>query len=898
VLPEAGLEQVLGARERAEAALRRSEERYRDIFNAAADVMVLRDADFRVVDVNAAFVAQSGFSREEALGKDQVLGGNLEPDAVSRARHAKVLAGEPAVVETVRVRKDGGRIDVELHCMPVHHQGRPHVLYISRDISARKRAEEALRVSEEQYRSIFNASQDTMVLRDADFRMVDVNAAWIAVTGFSREEAIGQDRVLGNDPPEFERQLRAQHHKVLAGETMVLECERIRRSGRREQRELRAVPVRHQGKPHVLYIGRDINQRKRAEEALRASEEQYRAIFNAARDGMILRDAEFRIVDVNPAYQQASGYSREEVVGKDHVVANPPEMNQPIKALHRRALAGEAVLIETQSANKDGSRFDIELRGFPMQYRGQPHVLWIGRDISERKRADERLRASEEQYRAVFNATTDALVLRDAEQQVVDVNPAFLAMSGFSREQVISESRWFFAGTEQAALAKEMHRRVIAGESVHFEVYGYRKDGSRIDVEMHAVPMRYRGKPHALGMARDITERKSADAERARLEAQLRQAQKMEAIGHLAGGIAHDFNNILTGIQGYAQLAGERPAVAADAKLASHLDHLELACNRARELIQQMLVFSRGRRGTPRAVALAPLVRQAIRLLRSSLPATLEIVPEFAADLPGALLDPVQAEQVLMNLCINARDAMQGRGTVQVGLSRIAMQGAVCASCRGAVRGEFVELSVADAGPGIAPDAMERMFEPFFSTKETGRGTGMGLAIVHGIVHEHGGHILVESSAAGACFRTLFPALSGQEVAESLPKRRGSVPPPRLSGRVLLVDDEQMVARFMRELLQGWGLHVTALTSATEARQAFARAPQDYDLLLTDYTMPRMTGLDLAQALRAIRPGLPVILYSGYTDAIPESQLGGTAVELVQKPIDPDALLAVLRKHL
>jgi len=214
------------------------------------------------------------------------------------------------------------------------------------------------------------------------------------------------------------------------------------------------------------------------------------------------------------------------------------------------------------------------------------------------------------------------------------------------------------------------------------------------------------------------------------------------------------------------------------------------------------------------------------------------------------------------------------------------------------VTGHFVELSVADEGPGIAAEVMERMFEPFFSTKETGRGTGMGLAIVHGIVHEHGGHVLVDSSTAGARFRLLFPAVSGQEVAEDPSPRRAAVAPPQLKGRVLLVDDEKMVARFMRELLEGWGLKVTALTSATEARHAFTRAPQDYDLLLTDYTMPRMTGLDLAQELRAIQPALPVILYSGYTDAIPESQLGRVAVELVQKPIDPDALLAALRKHL
>ena len=765
----------ISARKKAEEALRASEEQYRSIFNAAQDSMVLRDAEFRMVEVNAAWSDVTGFSREEAIGQDRVLGNDPpEFEQLLRRQHRKALAGERGAFEAQRTRRDGRRIALEIHALPVQYCGRPHVLFIGRDISERKRAEELLRVSEEQHRSIFNASQDTMVLRDADFRVVDVNAAWVTVTGFSREDAIGQDRVLGNDPPEFEQMLRAQHHKVLAGETMVLECERIRRSGRREQRELRAVPVLHQGKPHVLYVGRDINERKRVEEALRASEEQYRAIFNASRDGMILRDAEFRIVDVNPAYEQASGYSRDEVVGKDHVVANPSEMNQPIKALHRRALAGEAVLIETQSANKDGSRFDIELRGFPMQYRGQPHVLWIGRDISERKRAEERLRASEEQYRSIFNAATDALVLRDADARVVDVNPAFLAMSGYTREEVIDETRWFFAGPENATLAKEMHARVIGGESVHFEVHGRHKNGSRFDVEMHAVPMRYRGQPHALGMARDITSRRHSEAERERLESQLRQAQKMEAIGHLAGGIAHDFNNILTGIQGYAQLAGERPAAATDAKLASHLDHLELACNRARELIQQMLVFSRGRRGKPRPVALAPLVRQAIRLLRSSLPATLEIVPEFAAELPAAMLDPVQAEQVLMNLCINARDAMQGRGTVQVGLARVAIDTVVCASCRGAVSGEFVELSVADAGPGIAPEAMERMFEPFFSTKETGRGTGMGLAIVHGIVHEHGGHIVVESSPSGACFRMLFPVVSGEDVAETLPKRRGA----------------------------------------------------------------------------------------------------------------------------
>ena len=212
----------------------------------------------------------------------------------------------------------------------------------------------------------------------------------------------------------------------------------MRKDGTRFHLEVSAVPMTYAGRPHVLYVGRDISERKRSEKRLRASEEQYRAIFNAAADALVLRDAEFRIVDVNPAYVALSGFSRDEVIGKQHVVANPPETEARIRALHAKALAGEPVMLETVRVSKDGTRRDVELRGVPILHRGEPHVLYIGRDISERKRTEERLRASEEQYRSIFNAATDALVLRDDQARVVDVNPAFLEMSGFTREEVIS----------------------------------------------------------------------------------------------------------------------------------------------------------------------------------------------------------------------------------------------------------------------------------------------------------------------------------------------------------------------------------------------------------------------------------------------------------------------------
>ena len=253
----------------------------------------------------------------------------------------------------------------------------------------------------------------------------------------------------------------------------------------------------------------------------------------------------------------------------------------------------------------------------------------------------------------------------------------------------------------------------------------------------------------------------------------------------------------------------------------------------------------------------------------------------------------MQLEQILLNLCINARDAMDGAGKIVVGV-RLAMpeKGAVCSSCRQDAAGRYVELYVADTGPGIAPRVLERMFEPFFTTKEVGRGSGMGLATVHGIVHEHGGHVLVDAAPGkGATFRVLLPALEGEAdaaVSSDAGKARRKPLRHALEGRVLLVDDEQMVGEFMAELLGGWGLEVTVRRNPVEAERWLAADPERVDLVLTDQTMPKMTGLDLAGRVSALRPGLPVILYSGYADNIGADQLARYGVRaLLRKPVEP-----------
>jgi CheY-like chemotaxis protein len=279
------------------------------------------------------------------------------------------------------------------------------------------------------------------------------------------------------------------------------------------------------------------------------------------------------------------------------------------------------------------------------------------------------------------------------------------------------------------------------------------------------------------------------------------------------------------------------------------------------------------------------------------LPSTIELDLDLK-ETAAVKVDRVQAEQVLLNLCINARDAMRGEGSIGLAVRDFSRGTQVCTACRQRFAGRFVELEVRDSGPGIAPEVVDRMFEPFFSTKEVGKGSGMGLSMVHGIVHDHGGHVVVDTAPGrGAVFRVLLPAASGVVASEK--KRAGAKAKPKLSGTVLLVDDEDMILEFMGDLLSGWGLEVTLKASAVAAKHAFAADPQRYDLVLTDHTMPRVTGLQLARQIRGIRPDTPVILYTGYGEDIAEAQLAAAGVRaLARKPVEPTELFALLKTHL
>ncbi|MGE0486257.1 MAG: PAS domain S-box protein [Gammaproteobacteria bacterium] len=636
-------------------------------------------------------------------------------------------------------------------------------------------------------------------------------------------------------------------------------------------------------------------ERDAAAAALRASEEQYRAIFNASVDGVVLLRLDGTIVDVNPAIERLYGYRREELLGRqvlDVLAVNRREAGRQF--MHAVVAEGYAQT-EDHATRKDGSEFFCEPRAVLMDYQGERHVLAIVRDITRERQRERALHQSEDLLHATVESGLDCIVAMDAEGLAMEFNPAAERCFGYARAEVLGRPLADLIIPERfrAEHRAGLERFLATGEGLYLdqrrEVIAMRAGGEEFPVELAIGVADGPDGPVFIGYLRDITERHAAEYERQVLEGQLRQAQKMEAIGQLTGGIAHDFNNILTSMLGYVELAAEHIAGGGDERLLRYLERARRSGERARDLVQQMLTFSRGQQGEPRSLDLARVVEEGMQLLESTMPATLHIETRLTRDLPRVVIDPMHVEQVLVNLCINARDAMDGAGRLQVSVGCAVTTGDLCSSCRHEVGGEYIELVVADDGPGIAPEILERMFEPFFSTKAAGRGSGMGLSSVHGIVHEYGGHVVVETSpGAGARFRILWPVEHGAAIT---PERR--LQPRReraqatLDGRVLLVDDNRGVAEFLEELLESWGLEVDVAHDGIEALERFVAAPSAFDLVVTDQTMPAMTGFELGRQLLARRAELPVVLYSGYADSLNEAQVKAAGLRaLVRKPLD------------
>lgn len=447
--------------------------------------------------------------------------------------------------------------------------------------------------------------------------------------------------------------------------------------------------------------------------------------------------------------------------------------------------------------------------------------------------------------------------------------------------------------------ADHLHR-AAAGE---MDTYALEKRYRRKDGEVvHAsIAVRCIRKPdgtpdYFLTVVQDQTARIEAERTQTELESQLRQAQKLEALGQLAGGIAHDFNNILTAIMAYAELALmdlDNPD-----EVRQHLDQVQKASNRARDLVRRILTFSRQRKQERKPVPLTPVIEEAVNLVRSTLPATIEIAVQIAAGTPVVLADLSQIHQVLMNLCTNSAYAMRDRpGRLGIALERVNVDAALVRTQPDLREGCYARLTVSDTGSGIAPDILKRVFEPFFTTKEPGEGTGLGLSVVHGIMQDHEGAVTVESELGkGTTFRLYFP----EQIGATEDEPAGVQPLSRGRGeRVLFVDDELALCDSTRQLLDKLGYRTTAVSSPVAALERFRENPDDFDIVITDLSMPFMTGVDVGREILSLRPELPVVLASGFSGTWTTERVRAQGMrDLLIKPLTAAALSAAIRRVL
>jgi len=524
----------------------------------------------------------------------------------------------------------------------------------------------------------------------------------------------------------------------------------------------------------------------------------------------------------------------------------------------------------------------------------------LQREIIERKQAEEALRGSDEKYRAILETIEEGYFEVDLAGNLTFLNDSLCKILGYPRHKLLGINNRDYTTPETAKkMYHDFNQIYRTGKSTRVKNYEIiRKDGIKRVIELSSSLIRNdQNQPIGFhGIFRDISERLQAEEEKKKLETQLQQSQKMEAIGTLAGGIAHDFNNILSLIIGYTELSMSN--LPEDSLAWSNMNKLLKAGERAKDLVKQILTFSRHTEQEQKPVLIHPIVKEALKLLRSTLPTTIEIRQNISSA-NTVLADPTQMHQVIMNLCANAYHAMSEKGGVlEVSLTDIELDSEFTAKHLNTYPGSYLRLTVSDTGHGIEKKVIDRIFEPYYTTKEKSGGTGMGLAVVHGIVKSHGGIITVYSKPGkGSTFNVFLPIIESTEAVEETKIRLGRIPTGK--EQILFIDDEPAIVDIGKGMLEHLGYKVEVRTSPIEALAAFKALSDKFDLIISDMTMPKMTGDELAKELMAIRPDIPIILCTGFSEHINEEKAKAIGIrKFVMKPFIMREMAEAIRQVL
>ncbi|MFN4004087.1 MAG: MASE3 domain-containing protein [Hylemonella sp.] len=569
-----------------------------------------------------------------------------------------------------------------------------------------------------------------------------------------------------------------------------------------------------------------------------------------------------------------------------------PAAGAAAQAMRDRLLEGGVWrdTVQQPQAQGDGRLWERTITPLRDEHGRIAGFVGVAEDVTERRRAELR-------HKRVLDTAIDGFWVLDEAGYIIEANEAYARMSGYGTEELVGmHVRDLEAVDDARAIERRRQRLMQLGRDQFLSRHRHR-DGHSYPVEVvitwDALSRRF------YVFTRDRSERERAEAVRVDLERQLQQSQKVQALGQLTGGIAHDFNNILAAVLGYANLALERLVPDKQSKLALYLREVIAASERARDLIAKMLAFTRTQPNAQAGViSAAAVLRETVAMMRPSIPAGIEIQVQVHAD-PPIRIDAGELNQVLVNLLINARDAIGEQGSIVLELGLVELDGALCAISQQRLKGRYVALDVSDSGSGIAPEHLDRLFDPFFTTKDVGKGTGLGLSVVHGILRRASAHVVVESTPGhGSRFRLLFhPA----RAAEPVPLSPAETPylPAGAGQHVWVVDDQPAVAHYVQELLGEWGYQVRCFSDPAEALTAIEAAPGQIDLLIADQTMPGLSGVQLAQLARYFKPGLPVVLYSGHPENVDLGFCRDIGIRhVLRKPLNVRELLLALSEEL
>lgn len=765
------------------------------------------------------------------------------------------------------------------------------ILLAMEDITERSQFEEALGESEERYRIIVENSHNGILLVGSDFKFIYVNDKMCEILGRSREEIIGHDfrEFLTKDSVDL---VAERYKKRQQGEPVPprYEFKIVRKDGQERTVEISSAIIKN-SKGQVFTIGQilDITERKQAEASLRESEEKYRLIVENAHDGIEITQND-RIVFCNARFAEMLGYSVEEM--KDipfNKIYSPKAINELLERQKKRQ-DGLPVpnRYKTTLKRKDGQLIDVEVSYEIIDYQGRPATFAIIRDVSEQTQAQQEL----ERLKTAIEQAGESILITDLMGKIEYVNPAFEKISGYQREEAIGQTpRILKSGKQDLTFYENLWSTIISGNTWQGRIINKRKNGELFTEEKTISPVRdAEGNiTHFVAVGRDVTQQ-------IRLEEQFRQSQKMESVGRLAGGVAHDYNNMLTVILGNAQLGMAK--MDKDNPYFDYFAKIHQAASRSADITKQLLAFARKQTIEPKILDLNNTIENMLKMLRRLIGEDIDLAWMPHSALWPVKMDPSQIDQILVNLIVNARDAIKDIGKITIETDNRIIDDDYCATHAGFKPGNYVMLAVSDNGCGIEKELLDKIFEPFFTTKETGKGTGLGLATVYGIVKQNNGFINVYSEVGkGTTFKIYIPKYQGKEKLSTTYQERGLS--KGKGEHILLVEDDKTILEFAKKLLEELGYNVEAVNDPKQALELINQPDKKFDLLLTDVIMPDMSGKDLAEEIKKKMPHLKVLYMSGYTaNAIAHHGVLDKGVNYIQKPFSIQQIAGKLRQVL